>query len=85
MIRHDGTCRCPNIVFSQELIGSGIRSIQQKYVSPIPLRNDLPYLISSEEIFWQKEIMNLLDETFSLLQKFGDEGTFERTRCIYKG
>lgn len=63
-------CKCPNIVFSHTLITAPDTRAYSAYVQPIMTDNELPYLILHQNCPWHKEILDLLDKAFSLLQKY---------------
>lgn len=63
-------CKCPNIVFSHTLITAPDTRSYSVYVQPIMMDNELPYLILHQNCPWHKEILDLLDRVFSLLQKY---------------
>lgn len=70
-------CPCPNIVFSAEIIAPHSSVIYEKYVTPLLDAPDLPYVVLSPEVFWQKEILERLDTVFALLQEYGPKSAYE--------
>ncbi len=60
----------PNIVFSSELLAPFNSIIQRKYVTTISNNTEIPYILLKKEIGWQLKCLELLDELFSLLQKY---------------
>ncbi|MNB90988.1 Melibiose operon regulatory protein [compost metagenome] len=64
-------CKCPNIVFSAELIAPHTSILYQKYIRPILINRSMPYFILHSEIPWQREILDELSYVFALLQEFG--------------
>lgn len=64
-------CKCPNIVFSHTLITAPDSRAYITYVQPIMTDSELPYLVFCQNCPWHKEILDLLDRVFSLLQKYG--------------
>lgn len=77
-VENTTTAICPNIVFSQQLLSGRISRIQNHYITPITMKTDLPYLIFTKEVAWHQEILEMLDELFSLLQKYGTSNTSKR-------
>ncbi len=70
-INENDICKCPNIVFSAEIIAPHTSSIYQKYVRPLLTNSNLPYFVLHSDIPWHKEILNKLFDVFSLLHKYG--------------
>ena len=68
-LRPEDRCRCPNIVFSGELIAPADHLIYQKYIGPLLSSRQLPYVILKPSIPWQNSILSCLDRLFSLMQK----------------
>ncbi len=66
-----GRALCPNVVFSPELLGGKIESINSKYIVPLTMNKNLPCMVFRGEEEWQKNILILLDRLFSVLQKYG--------------
>lgn len=72
----ESECKCPNIVFSHTLITAPETKAYHAYVQPIITDNKLPYIVLHKNCIWHKEILELLDKVFSLLQKYGPEPEF---------
>lgn len=70
-------CRCPNIVFSGNLIASITSTIYQKYLMRIFYTPELPYIVFSPDIIWHARIITTLLHTFCLLAKYGTLGAYE--------
>lgn len=68
-LRPEDRCRCPNIVFSGELIAPADHLIYQKYIGPLLSSRQLPCVILKPSIPWQNSILSCLDRLFSLMQK----------------
>lgn len=69
-------CDCPNIVFSDEFIAPLNSVISDKYIKPITLNDNIPFIILKRNITWQRDILEHLDLIFSLLQKYGPLGIY---------
>lgn len=59
---------CPNIVFKEELIAPVTSRIYQSYVAPLLTDRRIPYILLSPENPWQKEILDCLEEIFSVMK-----------------
>lgn len=70
-------CQCPDIVFSQKLLGTGIPAIAQNYVTPIIMNKNIPYFVLTEKEGWHQTILDHLDIIFSLLHRYGERGAYE--------
>ena len=57
----------PNIVFSPTLLAEENSLLYEKYIAPI-LSSHTPFQIFSPEIPWQKKILDLLKQIFSLYE-----------------
>ena len=66
-------CRCPNILFSGELIAPADHLIYRKYIGPLLSSRQLPCIVLKPAVLWQKQLLSHLDHIFSLLQKYGSE------------
>ncbi|MCG7381366.1 AraC family transcriptional regulator [Paenibacillus sp. ACRRY] len=75
-IHNHDRCKCPNIVFSAEMIAPHSSIIYQKYVWPILANSNLPYFVLYNNIPWHKEILNQLSSIFSLLHQYGLKSPF---------
>ncbi|MFD1178624.1 helix-turn-helix domain-containing protein [Paenibacillus puldeungensis] len=75
-IHESDRCKCPNIVFSAEMIAPLTSTIYQKYVRPILANVDLPYFVLYADVHWHKEILIKLSSIFALLQQYGLESPF---------
>ncbi|ANY69340.1 hypothetical protein BBD42_24780 [Paenibacillus sp. BIHB 4019] len=75
-VHKEDRCKCPNIVFSAEMIAPHSSIIFQKYVLPILINSDLPYFVLYAGIPWHKEILNKLSSIFSLLHQYGLKSPF---------
>ncbi|WP_082825229.1 helix-turn-helix domain-containing protein [Paenibacillus jamilae] len=64
-INENDICKCPNIVFSAEIIAPYTSSIYQKYVRPLLTNSNLPYFVLHSDIPWHKEILNKLFDVFA--------------------
>lgn len=69
---------CPNIVFSSDLLGGRIESINSKYIAPIIMNRKLPCIIFRGKEEWERDILSLLDRLFSVLQKYGSFNEISR-------
>lgn len=69
-------CLCPNIVFSEELIAPVNSAISNNYITPIILNEKLPFIHLKPNTQWHSQILFLLDEIFSLLQRYGQTGIY---------
>lgn len=74
-IRETDCCRCPNIVFSSELIAPVGSLIYRRYIGPLLSNPGHPFVILRSCCPWQKEILSHLDLVFSLLQNYGTENS----------
>ncbi|QYK67466.1 helix-turn-helix domain-containing protein [Paenibacillus sp. S02] len=72
---HD-RCKCPNIVFSAELISPHTSIIYKTYVRPILANSELPYFVLHADNPWHNEILNKLSSIFSLLHQYGLKSPF---------
>lgn len=72
----DNCCLCPDIVFSEELIAPLNSVINHLYITPLLLDEKIPYIHLTPDIDWQREILNILDETFAMLQRYGTVGIY---------
>jgi AraC-like DNA-binding protein len=70
------SCLCPNIVFSEELIAPLNSAINQLYITPVILNEKVPYIHLTSRVDWQKSILDALDKTFALLQRYGHTGIY---------
>ena len=77
-------CLCPNIVFADEVLAPMTSTVFKKYFAPVLNNQDLPYLILSPTVEWQKTLLKHLFEIYGLLS--GSENvcgnSFER--CVIK-
>ncbi|MDO4276184.1 MAG: AraC family transcriptional regulator [Eubacteriales bacterium] len=69
-------CKCPNIVFSHELLAASYSKIYHTYIQPITTDDQLPYFVLHQDCSWHEDILFLLDKVFSLLQKYGSFSSF---------
>ncbi|MDD3336680.1 MAG: helix-turn-helix domain-containing protein [Eubacteriales bacterium] len=76
-VNSDERCQCPNIVFSKEMIGAGVGSINQSYIAPIIMDKSLPFVVFTQTEPWHREILDCLDAVFSLLQRYGAPGCYD--------
>ncbi len=67
----DGFSTHPNFVFSPELIAPYVSTAFAKYIQPIMEDKEIPYILLKPDTPWQREVLALLDKTYSLLQKYG--------------
>ena len=58
----------PNIVFSPSLLASEDSLIYQKYICPV-LFSSMDFQLFSPEIFWQKNVLDLLCRVFALQEE----------------
>lgn len=70
-IHEEDRCRCPNIVFSGELIAPVDSLIYRRYIGPLLSDPAHPFVILRSCCSWQEEALSHLDLVFSLLQKYG--------------
>ncbi|WMT43288.1 AraC family transcriptional regulator [Paenibacillus sp. D2_2] len=75
-IDENDMCKCPNIVFSTEMIAPHTSIIYQKYVRPILTNSELPYFVLYTDIPWHNEISSNLSTIFALLHQYGLKSPF---------
>ena len=68
-IQEKDRCRCPNIVFSGELIAPVDSLIYRRYIGPLLSDLKHPFVLLHSGCPWQKEALSRLELVFSLFQK----------------
>lgn len=69
-------CYCPNVVFQPEFIAPVNSVINTRYVMPLTLNSQLPYVVLNRGTDWQRNILECLDRVFSMLQQYGELGSY---------
>lgn len=72
-------CYCPNVVFQPEFIAPVNSVINTRYVMPLTLNSQLPYVVLDRKTDWKRSILKRLDKVFSMLQKYGEIGSYGET------
>ena len=72
-------CYCPNVVFQPEFIAPVNSVINTRYVMPLTLNSQLPYVVLDRKTDWKRSILERLDKVFSMLQKYGEKGSYGET------
>lgn len=70
IVRTSTDTLCPYIMFSDEIIASGGTDISLKYVKPFIANSDHQYVLLDTAVLWQRRILGLSGEIFSLLYKY---------------
>ncbi len=60
-------CRCLYVMFSDEFIAPAGSDINLKYVKPFVMNSEIPYVLFTPQISWQKQLLELSDRLFALL------------------
>lgn len=69
-------CYCPNVVLQPEFIAPVNSIINTRYVMPLTLNSQLPYVVLNRRTEWKHEILDCLDRVFSMLQQYGELGSY---------
>ncbi|MGN1339686.1 MAG: helix-turn-helix domain-containing protein [Oscillospiraceae bacterium] len=69
-------CYCPNVVFQPEFIAPVNSLISNRYVMPLTLNSQLPYVVLDRNTDWKRSILERLDRVFSMLQSYGEIGSY---------
>ncbi|MGN1109486.1 MAG: helix-turn-helix domain-containing protein [Oscillospiraceae bacterium] len=69
-------CYCPNVVLQPEFIAPVNSIINTRYVMPLTLNSQLPYVVLDRRTEWKHEILDCLDRVFSMLQQYGELGSY---------
>lgn len=77
-------CLCPNIVFADEVLAPMTSTVFKKYFAPVLNNQDLPYLILSSTVEWQKPLLNHLFEIYGLLSENENVNDNSTERCVIK-
>lgn len=77
-----GECYCPNVVFRPEFIAPVNSVINMNYVMPVTLDARMPYMILDGESDWSRQALDCLDSVFSMLQAYGEVGSYGETPLL---
>lgn len=69
-------CYCPNVVLQPEFIAPVNSVINTRYVMPLTLNSQLPYVVLDRRTEWKREILERLDSVFAMLQQYGELGSY---------
>ena len=72
----EAPCWCPNVVFQPEFIAPVNSVINSRYIMPITLNSRLPFVVLDDSARWKLEILDCLDRVFSMLQSYGEVGSY---------